>query len=115
MKDEFDAIIASLWLEDDTQLKADIRAHAPFLTGVEPTSLVQKYIISIDELSGLIHAYSLMRPEWLEHIEWASLNKKIKDKKFAAGVDRDHVKNCEKYLGIPLHEFAMEVIEAMKS
>ena len=115
LKDEFEKIIDSLALSDSAQLKADIRSHAPFLTGVEPSSLIQKYIISIDELSGLIHAYSLMRPEWLDNIERSSLNKKIKDKKFAAGVDREHVKNCEKYLGIPLNEFAMEVIEAMKS
>jgi lysyl-tRNA synthetase, class II len=115
MKDEFDKIIASLWLTDDSQLKADIHAHAPFLTGVEPSTLIQKYIISIDELSGLIHAYSLMRPEWLENMVRSSLNKKIKDKAFAAWVDREHVKNCETYLWIPLAEFAMEVVEAMRS
>lgn len=63
LKDEFEKIIDSLALSDSSQLKADIRSHAPFLTGVEPSSLIQKYIISIDELSGLIHAYSLMRPE----------------------------------------------------
>lgn len=63
LKDEFEKIIDSLALSDSAQLKADIRSHAPFLTGVEPSSLIQKYIISIDELSGLIHAYSLMRPE----------------------------------------------------
>lgn len=115
LKWEFDKIIDSLSLEDSSQLKADIRSHAPSLTGVEPSSLIQKYIISIDELSGLVHAYSLMRPEWLDNIERSSLNKKIKDKKFAAGVDREHVKNCETYLWIPLPEFAMEVVEAMKS
>jgi predicted hydrolase (HD superfamily) len=114
LKDEFDSIIDSLNLEDATQLKQDIRSHGPYLTWVEPTTLLQKYLISIDELSGLIYAYSLMRPEWLNGIEWSSLNKKIKDKKFAAWVDREHVKNCETYLGVPLAEFAMEVIEAMK-
>jgi predicted hydrolase (HD superfamily) len=43
-----------------------------------------------------------------------SLNKKIKDKKFAAGVDREHVKYCEVYLGCELSEFAMKVIEGLK-
>lgn len=56
-------IIDSLNLADATQLKQDIRSHGPYLTGVEPTTLLQKYLISIDELSGLIYAYSLMRPE----------------------------------------------------
>lgn len=41
--------------------------------------------------------------------------KKIKDKKFAAGVDREHVRNCEKYLNIPLEEFIPQVIEALAS
>jgi hypothetical protein len=51
LKDEFDAIIDSLGLEDAKQLKQDIRSHGPYLTGVEPTTLLQKYLISIDELS----------------------------------------------------------------
>lgn len=114
MKEDFDTMINGLGLSDATQLKTDIRSHGPSLTGVEPTTLIQKYLIAIDELSGLIHAYSLMRPTWLDGIERSSLNKRIKDKKFAAGVDREHVKYCEIYLGIPLADFALEVVEAMK-
>lgn len=62
MKEDFDTMINGLGLSDTTQLKTDIRSHGPSLTGVEPTTLIQKYLIAIDELSGLIHAYSLMRP-----------------------------------------------------
>jgi predicted hydrolase (HD superfamily) len=40
--------------------------------------------------------------------------KKIKDKSFAAWVDREHVRNCEVYLGVSLEEFVGEMIEAMK-
>ena len=43
------------------------------------------------------------------------MKKKLKDKKFAAGVDREEVQNCEKYLGIPLDAFCEEVILAMQS
>lgn len=46
-------------------------------------------------------------------METSSVMKKIKDKKFAAGVDREHLLNCEKYLGIPLKEFIPQVIEAL--
>ncbi|MBP7061232.1 hypothetical protein KA037_01795 [Patescibacteria group bacterium] len=48
-------------------------------------------------------------------MEVKSVMKKIKDKKFAAGVDREHVRNCEKYLSIPLEEFIPQVIEALQS
>lgn len=37
----------------------------------------------------------------------------MKDKKFAAGVSREHVKYCEKYLNISLEEFIPQVIEAL--
>ena len=52
-------------LEYDTtmidQIIIDIKSHAPGLSGVQPQTLLQKYLISIDELSGLMHAYSRMR------------------------------------------------------
>jgi predicted hydrolase (HD superfamily) len=40
--------------------------------------------------------------------------KRIKDKTFAAGIDREHVRNCEKYLNIPLEEFTAHVISIMQ-
>jgi len=47
-------------------------------------------------------------------MDYSSVKKKLKDKKFAAGVDREEVLNCEKYLAIPLDEFVMEVIKALQ-
>ena len=47
-------------------------------------------------------------------MDYSSVKKKLKDKKFAAGVDRDEVHNCEKYLAIPLEEFVPEIIKAMQ-
>lgn len=112
LDDAFHTIAAEINL--DQTIIDDIRSHYTSKTAVPVDSLVRKYLISIDELTGLIHAYSLMRPTGLEGIERSSLNKRIKDKKFAAGVDREHVKHCEVYLNVPLAEFAMEVVEAMK-
>lgn len=91
----------------------DIRSHYTEKTWIAVDSDIRKYLISIDELSWLINAYSLMRPNGFEAMKRKSLNKKIKDKKFAAWVDRDHVKYCEKYLDIPLNEFALEVSLAL--
>ncbi|MDP2670730.1 MAG: hypothetical protein Q8O99_07725 [bacterium] len=55
-----------------------------------------------------------MRPTGFEGMEAKGVLKRIKDKTFAAGVDREHLRNCEKYLDIPLAEFIPQMIEAMK-
>lgn len=111
--EEFEKIVGEIDLSD--QLIADIRSHYTEKTGVPVDLLIRKYLSAVDELSGLMYAYSLMRPEWFVGMEAKSVMKKIKDKKFAAGVDREHVRNCEKYLNIPLEEFIPQVIEALVS
>jgi len=112
LKEDFEKIMDEINLPEN--LRTDIKAHAYFLNWIQPETKLAKYLVSIDELSGLIHAYSLMRPEWLNGMKRKSINKKIKDKNFASGVDRDEVKNCEKFLGIPLNEFVLDVVEWMK-
>lgn len=77
--------------------------------------MIRKYLRSIDELSGLIYAYARMRPEGFEGMSRSSLKKKIKDKNFAAGVDREHARSCEELLNISQEEFAMEIVQAMQS
>ena len=109
--EEFEKIVGEIDLSD--QLIADIRSHYTEKTGVPVDLLIRKYLSAVDELSGLMYAYSLMRPEWFHGMESKSVIKKIKDKKFAAGVDREHVRNCEKYLDIPLEEFIPQMIEAL--
>ncbi len=109
--DQFEAMLDEIWADD--HLKNIIKSHYPDGTWVQPESLIEKYLISVDELSGLLYAYSLMRPEWFTGMKRKSINKKIKDKWFASWVDREHVKNCETYLEIPLNEFALDVAQAL--
>lgn len=114
--DEFAEIINKLPYSESVRadLIADIRTHYPSKTLLEPTTVIQKYLISIDELSGLMYAYSRMR-WWFDGMETKWVIKKIKDKSFAAGVDREHVRNCETYLNIPLAEFVEQMIQAYQS
>ncbi len=56
-----------------------------------------------ETITGLIHAYALMR-KTIEGMDVSGLKKKFKDKKFAAGVRRDIILECEN-LGITLDEF----------
>lgn len=111
--DEFEAMMDEIWA--DESLKSAIRSHYPDGTGITPSSLLEKYLISVDELSWFIFAYSLMRPTGMEGMKASSIKKKVKDKAFAKWVDREHLKNCEKYLGIELGEFIPQIIKAMNS
>ncbi len=66
-----------------------IRAHAPDRTGVNPSSTLDKYLFACDELSGFMHAVSLMRPNGFADMKVKSVKKKLKDKSFAAAVPRE--------------------------
>jgi lysyl-tRNA synthetase class 2 len=72
-------------------LKQAIAAHAPERTGTTPQSLMDNYLFACDELSGFMHAYSLMRPDGFAGMEAKSVKKKFKDKGFAANVSRDDI------------------------
>jgi predicted hydrolase (HD superfamily) len=114
LKAEFDMIMDEI--SAPIELRDDIRSHGYRLTGVPVwESIIRKYLISVDELSGLLHAYSLMRPTKFEWMERSWINKRIKDRTFASGVDREHIRGCEQYLWIPLNEFAMKVVQALQS
>ncbi len=74
-------------------LKDAIAAHAPGRTGKEPISQLEKYLFACDELSGLMHAASLMRPNGFADMEAKSVKKKLKDKAFAANVSREDIEH----------------------
>jgi uncharacterized protein len=67
-----------------------------------------------ETLTGLIHAYALMRGKKISDMEVAGLKKKFKDKAFAAAIDRDIIKEAEN-LGITLDEFLKIGIEGIKN
>lgn len=77
---------------------------------------MRKYICAVDELSGFMWAYFRMIPsDDVMDIKAKSIKKKLKDKGFAAGVDRQHCKNCETMLDIPLDEFIEDIKIALKN
>ena len=70
-------------------------------------------LASSETLTGLIHAYALMRGKKISDMEVSGLKKKFKDKTFAAGCSREIIKECEN-LGISLDEFLKIGIEGIK-
>jgi predicted hydrolase (HD superfamily) len=71
-----------------------IASHGPKYFGVEPVSKMDKMIYVFDELSGLVHAYSLMRPEGYAGMEVKGVKKRLKEKSFAANVSRDDINDA---------------------
>ena len=68
-----------------------------------------------DELTGFIVACCLVRPDGIASLEAKSVKKKLKDKAFAAKVDREIIKNSVELLGVDLDEHDLQfVIDALK-
>ncbi len=81
----------------------------------KPEHKMEKVLYAVDELSGLIQAAILMRPsKSVQDFEVKSLKKKFKDKKFAAGCNRDTISEGAKLNELSLDELFASVIEAMK-
>lgn len=68
-----------------------VLAHGPEITGVEPSSSMDRYLFACDELSGFMHAYSLMRPEGFKGMQASKIIKKLTDLNFAAKVNRSDI------------------------
>ena len=77
-----------------------IASHGPAHFGVEPVSEMDKMLYAFDELSGLIHAYSLMRPEGYTGMELKGVKKRLKEKSFAANVSREEIYDACSRAGI---------------
>ncbi len=68
----------------------------------EPETNMEKSLITVDGLSGIIMAYALMRPEGMNGMKVKGLKKKFKDKAFAEGVDRQCIKEGVERLGLDM-------------
>ena len=91
-----------------------ILGHATYCDTPRTTTMA-KALFAVDELTGLITASALVKPTKSVHdVEASSVRKKMKDKAFARGVNRDDVINGAAELGVPLDEHIAFVIEAMR-
>lgn len=88
-----------------------IASHGPAVFGVEPVSNMDKMIYAIDELSGLIHAYSLLRPDGYTGMEVKSIKKRLKEKAFAAQVSREDIADAVSRIDVTLEELIQFIID----
>jgi putative nucleotidyltransferase with HDIG domain len=90
-----------------------ILSHADYLDVPRETKM-EKTLYAVDELSGFIMAVALMRPGGLDGMKAKSVRKKMKQKSFAAGVNRDDIVRGAGDLGVDLDEHIEFVAEALR-
>jgi len=95
-------------------LRRAILGHASY-TGVPRDTLLSKVLFAVDELCGFLVACALVRPSRsLMDLEVASVKKKLKDKAFARGVNRDEVRQGAEELGVDLDTHITFCITALR-
>jgi predicted hydrolase (HD superfamily) len=91
-----------------------ILGHATY-TDVPRDTLVAKTLFAVDELCGFLVACALVRPSRsFSDLAVRSVKKKLKDKAFARGVNRDEVRQGAEELGVDFDEHVAFVIEALR-
>ena len=99
------------WPEDILEA---ILGHGNY-TGVPRVTRLAKTLYAVDELTGLVTATALVRPSRSVHeVDARSVRKKMKDKAFARGVNREDVVAGAADLGVELDEHIEFVIGAMR-
>lgn len=103
------------WLEErgEADLAYAISAHYT-QWGKEYRSQLDKALLACDELTGLIVACCYLRPDGIVSLTPKSVKKKLKDKKFAAGVDRFEVTEGARLLEVEMGDHIQFLIDALK-
>lgn len=105
------------WLREQgwpEQVARAILSHADY-SGVTRETPLEKTLYAVDELSGFVTAVALVRPTRSIHdVEVKSVKKKLKDKDFAAKVNRDDITRGAQELELPLDTLIGEVIAALR-
>ena len=108
------AILAAEWLraaEVDERVVNGVLAHA---YAEYRTDLMSQAVVHADAVAGLLVAAALVRPEKATGMKVSSVKKKLKEKSFAPGVNRDEVLDVEETIGLPLDEFLAVSIEGVQ-
>ena len=83
------------------------------VSDIKPERRMEKMLYAVDELTGLVTATALMRPEKMKGISVKSVKKKWKEKSFAAGVNRTVIANGAEMLGMDVSDLIQLTIDGM--
>lgn len=90
-----------------------IKSHADYLLDCPRVSRLDKTLYACDELSGFVVAVAAVRPEGLVGMQASSVKKKLKQKSFAASVNREDITRGAADLGVDFDEHVQFVIDAI--
>jgi putative nucleotidyltransferase with HDIG domain len=108
------AHIAAGWLREagvDERVVNGVLAHAE---EAYRTDLMSRAIVHADAVAGLLVAAALVRPQRASGMKVSSVRKKLKEKAFAPGVNREEITEVEPSIGVPLDEFITTGIEGLQ-
>jgi hypothetical protein len=109
------ARLAAEWLSEagvDERVINGVLAHA---WPEYRTDLMSNAVVHADAVAGLLVASALVRPERTQGMKVSSVKKKLKEKAFAPGVNREEVTGVEASIGLPLDEFLAVSITGLQS
>jgi putative nucleotidyltransferase with HDIG domain len=90
-----------------------IKSHADYLTDCPRVRPMEKALYACDELCGFLSACALIRPEGLVGMTPSSVKKKLKNKAFAAKVNRDDITRGAEDFGVDLDQHIQFLIDAL--
>ena len=99
------AHLAAQWLREAGVEEPVVNAVLAHAHEQYRTDLMSKAVVHADAIAGLLVAVALVRPERSAGMKVSSVKKKLKNKAFAPGVNREEVYGAEETLGLPIDEF----------
>jgi len=98
----------------DEEIRTAIMGHAEY-TGTPRETPMAKALFAVDELAGFLVACCKVRPEGIMTLEPKSVKKKLKDKSFAAAVNRQDIEKGVEELGVDKTEHIQTCIDALRA
>ena len=92
-----------------------VEAHANGFNGftTKPDTLLAKALVACDEICGIFYAYQKLNPIPFGQMKASSIKKRLKETRFAPGIDREHIYTACETLDISIEDHVANLIESL--